>query len=185
MRSSYLHACGPTLMSAFVNKEKRGQQKEGLKKEEGKMMKEESKMMKEEVKGLKKEEDKMKKKEDKMKKEEDKMKELVKEIEEKRILLIEKVVRWSQGLSPLKDVHVKIKGRYYPLIGKETGKLYIIDKVEGKKISFNTLEDQKMKYVIISVLAERKEEIEKEVEEEQKKYLQKKLEEVNKLLNKF
>mgnify|MGYP001486530088 FL=1 len=149
------------------------------------MMKEESKMMKEEVKGLKKEEDKMKKKEDKMKKEEDKMKELVKEIEEKRILLIEKVVRWSQGLSPLKDVHVKIKGRYYPLIGKETGKLYIIDKVEGKKISFNTLEDQKMKYVIISVLAERKEEIEKEVEEEQKKYLQKKLEEVNKLLNKF
>ena len=164
-----------------------------MKKEEEKIMKkEESKMMKEEVKGLKKEEEKMKKKEDKMKKEEDKMKkeedkmkELVKEIEEKRILLIEKVVKWGQGLSPLKDVHVKIKGRYYPLIGKETGKLYIIDKVEGKKIPFNTLEDQKMKYVICTTLAERKEEIEKEVQEEKKKYLQKKLEEVEDLLNKF
>jgi len=148
------------------------------------MMKEESKMMKEEVKGLKKEEDKMKKKEDKMKKEEDKMKELVKEIEEKRILLIEKVVRWSQGLSPLKDVHVKIKGRYYPLIGKETGKLYVIDKVEGKKISFDAL-DKGMQFVICSTLAERKEEIEKEVKEEQRKYLEKRIDEINKLLNKF
>ena len=79
----------------------------------------------------------------------------------------------------------KIKGRYYPLIGKETGKLYVIDKVEGKKIPFNTLEDQKMKYVICTTLAERKEEIEKEVQEEKKKYLQKKLEEVEDLLNKF
>ena len=157
-----------------------------MKKEEEKIMKkEESKMMKEEVKGLKKEEEKMKKKEDKMKKEEDKMKELVKEIEEKRILLIEKVVKWGQGLSPLKDVHIKIKGRYYPLIGKETGKLYVIDKVEGKKIPFNTLEDQKMKYVICTTLAERKEEIEKEVEEGKRKYLEGKLQEVNELLSKF
>ena len=114
-----------------------------------------------------------------------KMKELVKEIEEKRILLIEKVVKWGQGLSPLKDVHIKIKGRYYPLIGKETGKLYIIDKVEGKKIPFNTLEDQKMMYVICTTLAERKEEIEKEVEEDKKKYLEKKLNEIENLLNKF
>jgi|GEM_PF-6884636 len=145
--------------------------------------------MKEEVKKNKREigGDEMKEevKKNKREKEEGKMMELVKEIEEKRILLMEKVIRWSQGLSPLKDVHVKIKGRYYPLIEKTTGKLYIIDKVEGKKISFNTLEDQKMKYVIISVLAERKEEIEKEVEEGKKKYLQKKLEEVEDLLNKF
>jgi len=147
-------------------------------KEESKMMKEESKMKKEEVKGLKKEEDKMKKKEDKMK-------ELVKEIEEKRILLIEKVVKWAQGLCPIKDLHIKIKGRYYPLIGKETGKLYLIDKVKGKKVPFDTLEDQKMMYVICTTLAERKEEIEKEVQEEKKKYLQKKLEAIDELLSKF
>ena len=144
-------------------------------------------MKKEENKIMKKEEEKIMKKEENkiMKKEENKMKELVKEIEAKRLLLIEKVVKWGQGLSPLKDIHVKIKGRYYPLIGKETGKLYVIDKVEGKKIPFNTLEDQKMKYVICTTLAERKEEIEKEVQEEKKKYLQKKLEEVEDLLNKF
>lgn len=120
-----------------------------------------------------------------MKQEENKMKELVKEIEAKRLMLIEKVVKWGQGLSPLKDVHIKEKGRYYPLIGKETGKLYIIDKVKGKKIPFNTLEDQKMMYAICTTLAERKEEIEKEVQEEKRKYLEKKLEEVEDLLNKF
>lgn len=112
------------------------------------------------------------------------MKELVGEIKEKRLLLAEKVVKWYQSLNPIRDVHVKIKGRYYPLIEK-TGKLSVIDKVKGKKVPFDTLEDQNMKFVIITVLAERKEEIEKEVEEDKKKYLEKRLQEVNELLKKF
>ena len=113
------------------------------------------------------------------------IKELVGEIEAKKMLLAEKVLKWVQGLNPVKDLHVKIKGRYYPLIEKETSKLYVIDKVEGKKVPFNTLEDQGMKFVIISVIAERKEQIEKEVEEGKKKYLKEKLSEIDKLLNKF
>ncbi len=121
---------------------------------------------------------------DKMKENKKELKELVREVEAKRLLLAEKVLKWSQSLNPIRDVHVKIKGRYYPLIEKETSRLYVIDKVRGKKIPFNTLE-QNMKYVILSVLAERKEQIEKEVQEEKKKYLQKKLEEVEDLLNKF
>lgn len=112
------------------------------------------------------------------------IKELVGEIEAKKMLLAEKVLKWVQGLNPVKDLHVKIKGRYYPLIEKETSKLYVIDKVEGKKVPFNTLE-QGMKFVIISVIAERKEQIEKEVEEGKKKYLKEKLSEIDKLLNKF
>jgi len=67
---------------------------------------------------------------------------------------------------------------------KETGKLYIIDKVQGKKVPFGAL-DQSMQFVISAFLAERKEEIEKEVKEEQRKYLEGKLKEVNELLNKF
>ena len=151
------------------------------KKEENKIMKKEEEkiMKKEEKKTMKKEENKI------MKKEENKMKELVKEIEAKRMLLIEKVIKWCQSLNPIKDLHLKEKGRFYPLIGKETGKLYVIDKVEGKKIPFNTLEDRKMMYVICTTLAERNEEIKKEVQEEKRKYLEKKLEEVEDLLNKF
>ncbi len=113
------------------------------------------------------------------------MKELVGEIEAKRLLLMEKVLRWSQSLRSAKDVHVKIKGRYYPLIEKETGKLYLIDKVQGKKVPFDTLLDQNMKFAISAVLAERKEQIEKEVEEDKRKYLERKLSEIDKLLNKF
>ena len=79
---------------------------------------------------------------------------------------------------------IRTKGRYYPLLGKD-GKLYLIDKVQNKKIGFNSLEDQNMKFVILSVLAERKEQIEKEVEEGKKKYLERKLSEIDKLLNKF
>ena len=97
---------------------------------------------------------------------------------------MKKVLKWAENLSPVKDKHVKVKGRYYPLIEKETGKLYVIDKVQGKKVPFDTLDDS-FKFVIVSVLAERKEEIEKEVEEDKRKYLERKLEEVNNLLNKF
>lgn len=117
-------------------------------------------------------------------KENKEVKELVRELEDKRMLLVETVFKWSQGLNPIKDVHIKIKGRYYPLLEKETSKMYVIDKVQGKKVPFDTL-DQSMKFVIISVLAERKEQIEKEVEEDKKKYLEEKLSEINKLLNKF
>ncbi len=104
-------------------------------------------------------------------------------MEAKRLLLIETVFKWSQSLNPIRDVRVKIRGRYYPLLGKD-GKLSLIDKVQSRKIPFNTL-DQNMKFVIATVLAERKEEIEKEVEEDKKKYLEKRLQEVNELLNKF
>ncbi len=147
------------------------------------MMKEESKMMKEESKMMK-EESKMMKEELKELEGGKKMKELIGEIENKKILLIEKVFKWSQSLCPVRDVHVKLKGRYYPLIEKETGKLYVIDKVKGAKVPFNKLE-QGMKFVICSILAERKEQIEKEVEEGKRKYLEGKLKEVNELLNKF
>ena len=116
----------------------------------------------------------------KMKKE---SKELIKEIEAKKLLLVEKVLQWAEILNPIRDIHVKIKGRYYPLLGKD-GKLFVIDKVEGKKVPFNTLDDS-FKFVISAVLAERKEQIEKEVKEDKRKYLEKKLEEVNNLLNKF
>lgn len=112
------------------------------------------------------------------------LKELGKEIETKKLLLIETVHKWVQGLNPVQHLHIKVKGRYYPFIEKESSKLYVIDKLKGAKVPFNTL-DQNMKYVIVSVLAERKEEIEKEVQEDKKKYLEKKLEEVNELLNKF
>ncbi len=112
------------------------------------------------------------------------IKELVSEVEAKRLLLAEKVLKWSQSLNPIRDVHVKIKGRYYPLIEKETSRLYVIDKVRGKKVPFDTLE-QNMKFVILSVLAERKEQIEKEVEEDKKKYLEEKIGEIDKLLSKF
>ena len=111
-------------------------------------------------------------------------KELVAEIEAKRGLLMEKVLQWALNLRPVRDIHVKVKGRYYPLIEKESGKLYVIDKVQGKKLPFGTLEDQ-MKFVIASVLAERKEEIEKEVEDGKRKYLEGRLQEINKLLEKF
>ena len=111
-------------------------------------------------------------------------KELVAEIEAKRGLLMEKVLQWALNLRPVRDIHVKVKGRYYPLIEKESGKLYVIDKVQGKKLPFGTLEDQ-MKFVIASVLAERKEQIEKEVEDGKRKYLEGKLQEINKLLDKF
>ena len=37
------------------------------------------------------------------------------------------------------DLHIKIKGRYYPLLGKD-GKLSVIDKVQGKKLSFTDLD---------------------------------------------
>ena len=111
------------------------------------------------------------------------LKEIAGKIEAKKLLLIEKVVKWGQGLNPLRDIHIKLKGRYYPLLGKN-GKLYIIDKVEGKKISFDTL-DKNMQFVICSTLAEKKEEIEKEVQKEKRKYLEGKLKEVNELLNKF
>ena len=110
-------------------------------------------------------------------------KELVREIEKKKVILMEKVMKWVQTLNPIKDLHIKEKGRYYPMIEK-TGKLSLIDKVQSRKIPFNTL-DQNMKFVILSVLAERKEEIEKEVEEDKKKYLEKKLNEIENLLNKF
>jgi hypothetical protein len=112
------------------------------------------------------------------------MKELAKEIETKKNILIEKVVKWAQGLCPIKDLHLKIKGRYYPLLGKETGKIYVIDKVQSSKLPFNSLE-QDMQFVIASILAERKEEIEKEVEEEKRKHLEKKAAEIDKLLLKF
>ena len=115
--------------------------------------------------------------------EEMEVKQLVKEIEAKKMLLAEEVVKWYQSLNPIRDVHVKIKGRYYPLLGKD-GKLYLIDKVKGKKVPLDTL-DQSMKFVIVTILAERKEEIEKEVEEDKKKYLERKLSEIDKLLNKF
>ena len=125
---------------------------------------------------------------DKMDKGVDKMdkgvKELVSKVEEKRVLLIQTVVKWAQSLSPIKSLHVKIKGRYYPLLEKETGKLSVIDKVQGKKVSFETL-DRNMKFVIASILAERKEQIEKEVEEDKRKYLEKKISEIDELLNKF
>ena len=116
------------------------------------------------------------------------LKELVEEIKAKRGLLMEKVLQWASNLKPVRDIHVKVKGRYYPLIEKETGKLFLIDKVQGKKVPFDTLEDQSMKkeqFVFVSILAEKKEEIEKEVEEGKRKYLEGKLEEVNNLLNKF
>ena len=113
------------------------------------------------------------------------VKEVIKEIETKKLLLIEKVIQWTESLSPVKDVHIKIKGRYYPLLEKETGKLYLIDRVQGKKVPFDTLEDQNMKFVISAVLAERKEQIEKEVKEDKRKYLEGKLKEVDELLNKF
>ena len=114
------------------------------------------------------------------------VKEVIKEIETKKLLLIEKVIRWTESLSPVKDVHIKIiKGRYYPLLEKETGKLYLIDRVQGKKVPFDTLEDQNMKFVVATILAERKEQIEKEVKEDKRKHLEKKLEEINNLLNKF
>ena len=125
---------------------------------------------------------------DKMDKGVDKMdkgvKELVSKVEEKRVLLIQTVVKWAQTLCPIKSLHVKIKGRYYPLLEKETGKLSVIDKVQGKKVSFETL-DRNMKFVIASILAERKEQIEKEVEEDKRKYLEKKISEIDELLNKF
>ena len=111
------------------------------------------------------------------------VKELVKEVEERKRLLVETVFKWSQSLNPIRDIHVKIRGRYYPLLGKD-GKLYVIDKVEGKKVPFDTL-DKSLKYVIICVLAERKEEIEKEVQEDKRKYLEKKLEAIDELLKKF
>lgn len=139
-----------------------------------------------EVKEKKMKIEKVEKREQNQKGEVEKMevKQLVKEIETKKVILMEEVFRWSQSLSPVKDVHVKLKGRYYPLIEKETGKLSVIDKVQGKKLSFNSL-DQNMKFAISAVLAERKEEIEKEVEEGKKKFLEKKLEEIDKLLSKF
>ena len=112
------------------------------------------------------------------------VKQLVKEIEAKKMLLVEEVFKWAQGLCPIKSLHVKIKGRYYPLLEKETGKLSVIDKVQGKKLSFETL-DRNMKFVIASILAERKEQIEKEVEEDKRKYLEKKISEIDELLNKF
>ena len=121
---------------------------------------------------------------DEMKENKKELKELIREVENSRNLLVETVFKWVQSLCPVRDVHVKLKGRYYPLIGKETGKLYVIDKVEGKKIPFNTL-DKSMQFVICSTLAERKEQIEKEVQEEKRKYLEGKLKEVNELLNKF
>jgi len=111
-------------------------------------------------------------------------KELIEEISSKRLLLMKKVLKWAENLRPVKDKHVKIKGRYYPLLEKETGKLYVIDKVQGKRVPFDTLDDS-FKFVIISVLAERKEEIEKEVEEDKRKYLEGKLKEIDELLNKF
>jgi len=114
------------------------------------------------------------------------VKELIEEIEEKRGLLVKKVVEWAENLKPVKEVHIKIiKGRYYPLLEKESGKLYLIDRVQGKKVPFDTLEDQNMKFVVATILAERKEQIEKEVKEDKRKHLEKKLEEINNLLNKF
>ena len=111
------------------------------------------------------------------------LRELIKEIENKRLLLVEKVLQWAKSLNPVKDIHIKLKGRYYPLLGKD-GKLYLIDKVQGKKIPFDTLE-QNMKIVIVTLLAEKKEEIEKEVEDGKRKYLEGKAAEIDKLLSKF
>ena len=161
-------------------------------------MKKESKEVKElkkEVKGVEKMEkgvEKMEKGVEKMKEKgvkemidmKKESKELIKEIEAKKEMLVKKVVEWTENLNPVRDIHVKIKGRYYPLLGKDGGKLFVIDKVEGKKVPFNTLDDS-FKFVIVSVLAERKEQIEKEVKEDKRKFLEKKLEEVNNLLNKF
>jgi len=175
-------------MSVFVNKKRRSNMKKESK---------EVKELKKEVKGVEKMEkgvEKMEKGVEKMKEKgvkemidmKKESKELIKEIEAKKLLLVEKVLHWVENLNPVKDVHIKIiKGRYYPLLEKETGKLFLIDRVQGKKVPFDTLEDQKMKFVIISVLAEMKEQIEKEVKEDKRKYLEKKLEEVNNLLNKF
>ena len=112
------------------------------------------------------------------------VKQLVKEIENKRLLLVETVFKWAQGLSPMKNVHIKIKGRFYPLIEKETGKVCLIDKVQSRKIPFETLESS-MQFITACTLAERKEEIEKEVEEGKRKYLEGKLNEIENLLNKF
>jgi len=198
-----LHACRPTLMSVFVNKKRRSNMKKESK---------EVKELKKEVKGVEKMDkgvEKMDKGVEKMKeKGVEKMKEkgvkemkekgvkemidmkkeskeLIKEIEAKKEMLVKKVVEWAENLKPVKDVHIKIKGRYYPLLEKETGKLYLIDRVQGKKVPFDTLEDQNMKFVISAVLAERKEQIEKEVKEDKRKYLEGKLKEVDELLNKF
>ena len=185
MRSSYLHACGPTLMSVSVNKKGGCKMKEKEVKEMTNVRKNKmivTKNQKEEKEMIDMEE--RKEIENKKGVEEMEVKELVKEIETKKLLLAEKVVKWAQTLCPIRDIHVKIKGRYYPLLGKETGKIYLIDKVQSRKIPFNTL-DQNMKFVIASILAERKEEIEKEVEEDKKKYLEKKLNEIENLLNKF
>ncbi|MGB4374362.1 MAG: hypothetical protein WBI86_02435 [Defluviitoga tunisiensis] len=120
----------------------------------------------------------------KMEERKEEIKELVSKVEEKRVLLIQTVFKWAQGLCPMKNVQIKIKGRYYPMIEKETGKLSVIDKVQSRKIPFDTL-DRNMKFVIATVLAERKEEIEKEVEEGKRKYLEGKLNEIENLLNKF
>jgi hypothetical protein len=114
----------------------------------------------------------------------DNMNKLVKEIEAKKEMLVKKVVEWAKSLNPIKDIHIKVRGRYYPLLGKD-GKLHVIDKVQGKKIPFDTLDDNSLKFVIASILAERKEEIEKEVEEEKRKHLEKKAAEIDKLLLKF
>ncbi len=111
------------------------------------------------------------------------IKELIEKIETQKMLLVEKVLQWASNLHPVKNIHVKIKGRYYPLLDKN-GKLSVIDKVEGKKIPFDTL-DKNMKFVISAILAERKEEIEKEVKEDKKKYLEEKAAEIDKLLNLF
>jgi hypothetical protein len=91
---------------------------------------------------------------------------------------------WAKSLNPIKDIHIKVRGRYYPLLGKD-GKLHVIDKVQGKKIPFDTLDDNSFKFAIVSVLAERKEQIEKEVEEDKRKYLQRKAAEIDNLLSKF
>jgi len=109
---------------------------------------------------------------------------IIKEIETKKMLLVTKVVEWTESLKPVKNVNIKVKGRYYPLIEKETGKLFLIDKVQGKKVPFTTLDDS-FKFIISCILAERKEEIEKEVEDGKRKYLEGKLQEINKLLDKF
>ena len=114
------------------------------------------------------------------------IKEYIKEIEAKRLLLVKKVVEWTESLKPVKNVNIKIKGRYNLLIEKESGKLFLIDKIEGKKLPFDTsLVDKGTKFVFVSILAEKKEEIEKEVEDGKRKYLEGKLQEINKLLDKF
>ena len=121
---------------------------------------------------------------DEMKENKKELKELIREVENSKNLLVETVFKWVQSLCPVRDVHVKLKGRYYPFIEKESSKLFVIDKLKGAKVPFNAL-DQNMQFVICSTLAEKKEEIEKEVQKEKRKYLEGKLKEVNELLNKF